>query len=139
MTTYNLLKQSCGLSHREAAAYLDVRESRSKDWSAGRVLTPPGVLAGLFELVLRQEAAAEEALAVIEAAIDKHGLPQSIPIGVSVDDHEAQSLGWPCVAAHMAVIRRLIEMLEPEIVPLIEIVPRGSTPETAAAADAHGK
>lgn len=137
--TFKTLCQSCGFKMMEAADFLAVSPNTAKSWWLGTRTCPDGVKAELFDLILRQERAAEEAVEIIEAAIDKHGLPQSIPVGVSADDHEAQSHGWPCVSAHLAVVRRMIEMLEPDVVSLIEIVPLGSTPETAAAADAHGK
>ena len=86
----------------------------------------------LHELADRQEEAASQALDVWEA----EGQPAEIEIGLASDDHEAQSLGWPCVGAHLAVIRRMWEAM-PDV--RVSVVPRGSTPAAAAAADAHGR
>jgi len=63
----------------------------------------------------------------------KNDMPDDIEVGIAVDDHDAQSLGWPCVGAHAAVIRRLIEILPKDIAKKIKVVPRGSTLATAAA------
>lgn len=63
-----------------------------------------------------------------------HGAPDEIEIGYPADDHEAQSLGWPCVEAWAAMAARVLAASDTRI----RLVPRGSTPGTAAAADAHG-
>jgi len=60
-----------------------------------------------------------------------------VEIGIAVDDIEAQCLGWPCVGTHRAVIRNVVELAPEEIKHRIVIVPRGSTPATAATSDAH--
>lgn len=133
MTPFSLLLQGCGLSQREAATVLSVSIHTVKSWGSGRNPTPAGVLAELQALAQRQQTAAREAHDVWQRA----GAPDSVEIGYCSDDSEAQSLGWPCVGAHGAVIRRMIEMLPPSVT--VHLAPRGSTVATAAAAEAHGR
>jgi hypothetical protein len=128
MTPIALLIDRCGLSQREAAAALGVRIDTVKSWAAGRNPTPAGVITQLRELYCQIERAAAEALAQIAV------LPQSpdlVELGISADDHEAQSLGFPCVGAHAAVLGLVVAgATEP-----CRIVPRGSTAASAAACD----
>lgn len=130
MTAFALLIARCGFSHREAADFLSVRLDTVKSWSAGRNRAPAGAIADLRALHAKIERAASEALAVI--AEQK---PEEIELGIVADDHEAQGLGWPCVGAHAAVLGLVVARAG---IP-VRIVPRGSTPATAAAAEAHGR
>ena len=102
MTTFRLLSQVCGLSHREVADFLSVRLDTVKSWSSGRNPAPPGVLNELAALAEQIDAAADEAVAEIFKELD--GVPESIELELAADDAEAQSLGWPCVGAHRAVL-----------------------------------
>jgi DNA-binding XRE family transcriptional regulator len=131
-TLFLLLLNSCGLSQKEAADTLDARLDTIKSWSSGRRTPPPNVLALLRHLASYIDRRADD---YIVFTIDKN--PQSVEIGYCADDAEAKSLGFPCVGAHNALIARLIAGLPDSIE--IKIVPRGSTPTTAAAADAHQK
>lgn len=90
------------------------------------------MIAELRSLYAKIEKAATEALAVIAVA---PGEVDVIELGVSADNHEAQSLGWPCVGAHAAVLGLVAARCGQPV----RIVPRGSTVATAAAADAHGR
>jgi len=99
-TAYALLLDRCGLSQREAAAIHGVRLDTVKSWSAGRNPTPAGAVEELRALYARIERAAGEALALIEGAPPEG----EVELGLAGDDHEAQSLGWPCVGAHAAVL-----------------------------------
>ena len=66
-----------------------------------------------------------------------------IEIGYPADDHEARQLGLPCTGAWRQMLARLIDelmIMDPEFDPIrIRLVPRGSTPATAGAADIHRK
>lgn len=130
MTPFALLCGVCGLSHREAATFLGVRPDTVKSWSAGRNRTPDGVLAALRDLAHRIDRAAGEALALIA----EHRPPE-VELGYAADDAEAQSLGWPCVGAQAAAFGRIVAGLPDGV--RVELVPRGSSVGTAAAADAH--
>ncbi|WP_209015613.1 hypothetical protein, partial [Roseibium sp. RKSG952] len=57
------------------------------------------------DLIDRQAEAAEQALDVIDQRVQ----PQDeIEIGYPADDHEAQSLGWPCVGAWRGMAARVV-------------------------------
>jgi len=137
-TLFSLLRQVCGLSQREAADFLDARLDTVKSWSAGRNPTPPGVIDALADLANRIDAAADGAVGKIVEQIARHGDGGVVELGVAADDHEAQSLGWPCGSAHGMVIgltasRALAEGHT------VDVVPRGSTVATAAAIEIHEK
>lgn len=135
MTPAALLMELAGLSHREAAEFLRVRIDTVKSWSAGRNAINAGALAELQGLIARQERAASETLAQMRAMMAAHGSPDEIEVGYPADDHEARTMGWPCVGAWSAMFARVIAAAPAKIV----LVPRGSTPGTAAAADAAGR
>jgi len=130
LTVFALLLDRCGLSHREAADVLGVRLDTVKSWAAGRNRAPPGAVADLRTIYARIERAAEEALAVI-----REQAPELVEIGLASDDHEARSLGWPCVGAHAA----LLGLIAARCGAPVRVVPRGTTAATAGAADAHGR
>lgn len=130
------LHRPCGLSHREAARFLQVRLDTVKSWSIGRNACSARVLAELVVLAARIDTAALEALTQIEAMSALHGGPDEIDLGIASDDVKAQSIGWPCVGAQRAslgliVARGIAKGYR------FRVSPRGSTSVTAAAADAH--
>jgi hypothetical protein len=131
-TTYALLADRCGLSHREAAALHGVRLDTVKSWSAGRNRVPEGVVSELRKLYAAIERAAGEAVQIIESKAPRNA---PIELGYCADDHEAQSLGWPCVGTHAALLGLIAARVAHQII----MLPRGSTPATAKAADAHGR
>ena len=128
MTPFALLESLAGLSHREAAEFHRVRIDTVKSWAVGRNACPAGPLIELRALIVEQDRAARETTAII-----KRGKPDEIELGYPADDHEAQALGWPCVGAWAAMAARIAAATD---IP-VRFVPRGSTPPTAAAADAH--
>lgn len=136
---YGLLRERCGLSIAEASAFHGVPINTVTAWSAGRRTVPPGVIAELRDLYEHIDNAAENMADEIDGLTEKASLAgapiDEIEIGLSSDDHEAQSLGWPCVGAHGAAIGLAAMMTDMRII----VVPRGSTPSTAGAADAHDK
>jgi hypothetical protein len=124
-TAYALLLQVCGLSHREAADFHDVRLDTVKSWSTGRNRAPDGALAELAELAARIDEAADEAVETIHRTAEAHGFPGVVDLGLAADDDEARLIGWPCVGAHRAVLamtvaRGMAEGLQ------FRIVPRGA-------------
>ena len=129
-TAFALLIQLCGLSSREAADFLGVRDDTARNWRTGRDAAPEGVLRELAEMVGRIETAADEAVGVLEQA--GAGPGGVVELGYAADDAEARSLGWPCAAAHRAALAPILAWCLREGVP-VEIVPRGATPATAAA------
>lgn len=130
-TLYAIMLQACGLSQQEAADFHKVRLDTVKSWSAGRRPAPDGAIAELRALFEKIETAADSLIDMIEG----HDPEAEIEIGYAADNHEAQSLGWPCAGAQFASIA-LAAMY---IAQPIRLVPRGSTTATAAAADIHQK
>lgn len=135
MTLFALLIDRCGLSHQEAAEFLQVRRDTVHSWSTDRRPAPAGVIGQLRALYRAIDRAANEAMAELGRAIKQRGAPEVIELGLASDDHEARSLGLPCVGAHAALLGLVAARLD---VPVV-IVPRGSTAATAGAADAHRK
>lgn len=135
MTLFSEILRGCGLSQREAADFLGIRPDTVKGYASPSrpQQPPPGVLAELHELAARQERMAQATVDIFESQAAEYGPADTIELGIAADDHEAQQLGLPCVGAHLAVARRVWELLPPEV--RIVIVPRGSTPTTAMAAD----
>lgn len=131
MTPYTLLLQACGLSHREAAELHGVRLDTVKSWSSGRNRAPEGVLADLRTLYTAIRRAADQALAVFAEV----PAGDEIEVGYPADDHEARALGFPCVGAW----RAMMALVAAELDRRVALVPRGSTPATAAAIEAHGR
>ncbi len=130
-TIIAILLDRCGLSIREAAEFLNVRDDTIKSWRSGRNPTPPKVIGELQALYLKIGVAAREALAVINQA----PLDADIELGIAVDDYEAKSLGFPCVGAHAALLGLVVASSGRAM----RIVPRGATPASAAAADVHDR
>lgn len=139
MSLYASLQGLCGLSNREAAEFFNVSLSSIDKWRKSDRNPPPrGALDDLAALHARQRKAAQALLEIAKEQINAHGPNGAVPLGFSSDDAEAQSLGWPCASAH----KTALAMVAAAVIPLgVEVifVPRGSTPATAAAADAHRK
>lgn len=136
-TIFSLLCQVCGLSHREAAAFLEVRLDTVKSWSAGRNCTPDAVLDQLAELAALIDEAADRVVAMTDEQVLAHGSePEVIELGIAADDHEAQLLGWPCVGTHRAAIALAVARGMSEGYNFT-VIPRGLTVLTAAASDTH--
>lgn len=133
MTTYAALCAACGLSLREAADFNRVRLDTAKSWSSGRNGAPAGALQELAELRNLIEEAADQ---VVDRTLAMAPAPPVVELGLASDDHEARSLGWPCVGTHRVLLGCVASGLIVAGLDVV-IVPRGSTPATAGAADAH--
>jgi len=127
VTPFSALIRLAGLSIREASEFLNIRPDTAASYATGRRTPAPGHIDELRALIGRQARAADEALDIIDAqAADETEL------GYPADDYEAQALGWPSTGAWGAVAARIIAKTV-----RVKLVPRGSTPATAAASDAH--
>lgn len=129
-TLYSVLMNACGLSQREAAEFHKVRIDTVKSWCTGRNRPRDSVIAELRALYEKIERAADN---LIEIAAEQPD-DTEIEIGYAADDHEAHSLGWPCVGAQLASIGIAAACIAQPV----KLVPRGTTAATAAAADIHG-
>lgn len=98
--TITLLIERCGLSHREAAAFLNVSTDSIRSWSIGRNATPLGVIAELRALYARIERAAAEMVALAA----EHPSAEEVALLLAADDADARSLGWPCVGVQAAML-----------------------------------
>jgi hypothetical protein len=87
----------------------------------------------LRSLIHKQSRAAAETLAQLSKL--SPGKLDEIELGYPADDYEAKELGWLCVGAWAAMAARVIAESKRKI----KLVPRGSTPATAAAIEARGK
>ena len=141
MTLASLLVALAGLSHREASDYLNVRLDTINSWS--RANNPknagPGIIAELKALIAMQELVADRSLSIIAEQMAQCPELTEIDIAYPADDHEAQSLGFPCVGAWKAMAGRVVARcpVPVRLVP-VRLVPCGSTPETAAAMQMRG-
>lgn len=137
MTVFSLLCQVCGLSTREAAAFLNTRPDTVKSWSSGRRTPPETVLSELATLADQIDEAADNVIEVIQSNVAvQQSAPDKIVMGLASDDHEARDLGLPCAGSHRALLGLVVARGMAEGY-TFEIVPRGSTVETAAAVDIH--
>jgi len=103
MTTFKLLCDRCGLSQREAAAYLNSRLDTVKAWWQGRRNAPHAVLTELRVLNRRQRAAATDFVAGLDPAALADGA-EALELALGADDVACRKNGWPCVGAEAAVI-----------------------------------
>lgn len=136
-TLFNILRQECGLSLREAAEFCEVRFDTIRNWDYDRRTPPKDLLIKLHNLSARINFVAAESLNKIRE------LPKSetIIIGYAVDDHEAQNhpIQWPFASTQYAMLGVLFSMMTPEELLMVRLVPRGSTVESAAAIETHEK
>lgn len=131
ISLYGLLRERCGLSLREAAEFHRVATDTVTSWSAGRRMAPAGVLSELRDLYEKIDTAADQLIALAA----KNDPETEIEVGLASDDHEARSLGWPCVGAQAASIGLAAAYMDNPI----RVVPRGMTLASAAGADVHDK
>jgi hypothetical protein len=113
-------------------------------WSSGRRSPPQAVLEDLARLHQLIKATAVQQIAQMKTLLVKakaeNKMPAFIELGYAADDQEAQLLGLPCVGAHAALLGLIMAgLILDGSVPAssLRLVPRGSTPTTAGAADAH--
>ncbi|WP_412050254.1 hypothetical protein ACK6D9_00715 [Hoeflea sp. Naph1] len=125
MTKFGLLLKISGLSTVEAATFVNSSPDDVGGWSRGDHTAPDHVIEKIRHLIANQAQAADEALDIIE----QHR-PDQVELGYPLNDDEARSIGWPCLAAWKAMAARFVA----ECPSPITLLPRGSTPATAAAA-----
>jgi hypothetical protein len=112
MTPFALLLNLCGLSQREAAAFLNVRPDTVKSWGAGRNAAPVRVLDELRALHRQQRRAADKTLAQYRGMLAEHGPPEIIDLALAANDEAAKARGWPCIGAHAAVLGLVIAAID---------------------------
>lgn len=128
-----LLLARCGLSQTDAAAYLDREARLVRRWLDGSYPVPTEHWARLLDLCARQDRAAEETLALVREQAKQHGAPREVTIRLSRSQDGAAELGWPCIGAHLAVIRRVAEWA-PKAITVRAVYPGESEAADVAAA-----
>lgn len=104
-----VLLQRCGLSQTDAAAYLGKDARTVRRWISGDFVIPMESWDKLTELCSHQDRVAREGIEKLKELVADHGDPEDVTIGLSRTDEEAQAQGYPCVGAHVAVLRRFVE------------------------------
>lgn len=137
--TYRLALRLSGLSLQQAGGFHDVRRSSVEHWAQGRRRVPPDILAQIHDLIHRQMRAAIEGAETIRQLLEREPDTEAIDLARPTDDHEAQSLGFPTLSAWDAMAGMILALLPLDTAARVVVVPRGSTPSTAAAADAHDR
>lgn len=122
MSLLKLMAQSCGLTLRETVEYLGTKPDTTKSWWVGRRKPPEIVLERLTELAVKQDMAAQQALVDMGLVTPKSD-PVTLPFCGS--DSAAQRLGWPCLNAYRAVIRRIVEKMPPTLATKLVLVAEG--------------
>lgn len=122
MSLFKLMAQSCGLSLSETVAYLGTKPDTTKSWWIGRRKPPEMVLEQLTELAVRQDLAAQKALVDMGLLTPK---PDRVTLPLCASDSAARKLGWPCLNAYRAVIRRIIEKMPPKLATRLVLVTEG--------------
>lgn len=119
-SAYNLTRQRCGLSQREAAAHHGVSINTVDKWCAGKRTVPPGVMQELQELyqIIRR---AGGALGARMDALKRGEEDEPIEIGVAVTDADARALGFPSAGAHHAAVG--LALIERKRISPVELVP----------------
>lgn len=111
---FKLFSQSCGLQLKDAQLFLGTSVDTTKSWWAGRRKPPEAVMEKLVELAVNQDVAAQELLLQLEE-VAQNDKKQHITLKVPASDSEALAIGWPSANAHMAVIRKAVEKMPPEL------------------------
>lgn len=123
----------CGLSQTDAADYLEVEARTVRRWIEGSFRPKEEQWQRLLDLCASQDRAAEEMLRILREQTKQHGAPHEITVRLSRTQADADRLGWPCVGAHLAVLRRVAEWA-PRSVKILAVYPgEDEAADTAAA------
>mgnify|MGYP000267583802 CR=1 FL=1 len=134
--TYCALYAAAGLTVPAAAHLHNVSDHTVRAWLDGVEIPPQAAIDAVADLLRRIDHTVDETLHLVaDQAPDPSG--GTVQLGVAVDDAEARTLGWPGAGVHRTVIGQAAAALMHDGYS-VDIVPRGSTPESAAAADQHG-
>lgn len=102
MTRAKALIALSGLSHQEAADYLNVSLETIRSWIKGRRNPAPGVIEELADLIQRQERAAAKALSEYRKSTDADNVTTR-----SIDLTSIPTGDWPPGAERMVIARIL--------------------------------
>lgn len=98
-TAYALLLDRCGMSHKDAAKFHDVKLEVVNGWATGKKEAPEDAIYGLRDVYHMIQSMAYDAVDMI----DKQK-PAGIELELAKDEAEAIELGLPCIGAHEAAL-----------------------------------
>lgn len=133
MTPFATLIIASGLSYPEVGAILGTSKETVRDWARGKSRTPDEALTWVHCLARAMQARADALVATLDDLQNGHGLPATIEIAHTTDDHEAQANGFVNTNHERACIGLALARLPPEHLRAVRLVPRGSTVAVAAA------
>jgi hypothetical protein len=122
-SVYDLLRQRCGLSQKQAADFHDARVDTVVSWCSDRRKAPQGVIDELLDLYddITESALELSYLVQLTPQVDDAG-DRFIRIGLPQDDDDAVVCGFPCASACEAAVALAITHLKRNIP--VRLVPR---------------
>ncbi len=136
---YDCLLAASGMDSIDAAEFHGVDEEAIYMWMSGDEEPPQFEIEKISDLICRMAVSVSQVLDHVTDQVEKHGAaPGVLELGLASDDQEAGVLGWPNKSAHKMVLGMTTAQMS-EIGIKVNIVPRGSTAPSAAAADAFEK
>lgn len=121
---YNLLREACGLSQAEAAAFHETRLDSVKSWCSDRRTAPQGVINDLQKLARQIQASG---IAFAELLKGSSGGDVYV-IGLPSDEQDARVCGFPSIGAQMRAVAVAISLLpDRSAIRIVERV-RGAIP-----------
>ena len=105
---YNLLREACGISQAEAAEFVhQTRLDSVKSWCTDRRTAPQGVINDLQKLAREIQTAGVNYAALLKDRSDG----DVYIIGLSSDERDARSCGFPSIGAQMRAVAVAISLL----------------------------
>jgi len=133
---YDCLLAASGMDSIDAAVFHGVDEEAIYMWISGDEEPPQYEIEKISDLICRMAVSVAEVLDYILDQTEKRdAAPGLLELGLASDDQEAGVLGWPNKSVHKMVLGMTTAQMS-EIGVKVNIVPRGSTTPSAAAADA---
>lgn len=133
MTPFATLLAASGLSYREVGATLVTSKETVRDWARGKSRTPDEALYWAHGLVRAMQARADALVSALDDLENSQGLPTTIEIAHSTNDHEARANGFVSANHERACIGLALARLPPEHLRAVRLVARGSTVAVATA------
>lgn len=99
MTLFKHILSRVGLSHAEAAEYIEVSKGTIDSWASGRNAAKAFAFNELAKLSSRQE---DEAQKMLETWTNM-GKPDEFVFDMATNNDEAKEMGWPSATSHATV------------------------------------
>lgn len=104
---YNLLREACGLSQAEAAAFHETRLDSVKSWCSDRRTAPQGVINDLQKLARQIQASGIGYADLLKGS----SRGDVYVIGLPGDEQDARVCGFPSIGAQMRAVAVAISLL----------------------------